>query len=108
MGGKDHCRVTTGRMKNSAKRLSFGFRNKAKYRIVADSRMIPNLLRMKLQVFLCVCVCVCVCLFVCLFIFSFFFSSPSYSSVPAVHLITAVYITVVRTRECVWMREAGE
>ena len=34
MGGKDHCRVTTGRIKarNSAERLSFSFTNKAKYR----------------------------------------------------------------------------
>ena len=32
---------------------------------------------------------------------------PSYSSVPAVHLITTVYTTVVRTRECVCVREAG-
>ena len=32
--------------------------------------------------------------------------SPSYSSVPAVHLITTVYSTVVRTRECVSVREA--
>ena len=37
----------------------------------------------------------------------FFFSPPSYSSVLAVHLITTVYTTVVRTRECVRMREAG-
>ena len=27
---------------------------------------------------------------------------------PAVHLITTVYTTVVRTRECVCVREAGE
>ena len=42
--------------------------------------------------------------------FSSFFSllfSPCYSSVPAVHLITTVYSTVVRTRECVCVREAG-
>ena len=37
-----------------------------------------------------------------------FVFSPSYSSVPAVPLITAVYITVVRTRECICVREAGE
>ena len=49
-------------------------------------------------------------LFVCLFVFPcffFFFFSPCYSSVPAVHLITTVYSTVVRTRECVCVREAG-
>ena len=40
----------------------------------------------------------------CCFLFLF---SPSYSSVPAVHLITTVYTTVVRTRECVCVREAG-
>ena len=42
--------------------------------------------------------------------FLFFFPllfSPCYSSVPAVHLITTVYSTVVRTRECVCVREAG-
>ena len=47
--------------------------------------------------------------------FSFFFFllffpllfSLCYSSVPAVHLITTVYSTVVRTRECVCVREAG-
>ena len=33
--------------------------------------------------------------------------SPSYSNVPAVHLITTVYTTVVRTKECVCVREAG-
>ena len=38
--------------------------------------------------------------------FTFIFS-PSYSSVPAVHLITTGYTTVVRTRECVCVREAG-
>ena len=38
----------------------------------------------------------------------FFFSSPSHSSVTAVHLITTVYTTVVRTRECECVREAGE
>ena len=39
-----------------------------------------------------------------------FFSplSPAYSSVPAVHLITTLYIIVVRTREGVCVREAGE
>jgi len=36
------------------------------------------------------------------------FFSPSYSSVPAVQLLTTVYTTVVRTRECVCVREAGE
>ena len=36
-----------------------------------------------------------------------FIFPPSYSSVPAVHLITTVYTTVVITRECVSMREAG-
>ena len=41
------------------------------------------------------------------FFFSFVFSSPSYSSVPVVHLITAVYTTVVRTTECVCVMEAG-
>ena len=42
-----------------------------------------------------------------LFFSSFFFlSPPSYSSVPAVHLITTVYSTVVRTRQCVSVREA--
>ena len=44
------------------------------------------------------------------FFFSFYFFfllllSPCYSSVPAVHLITTVYSTVVRTRECV--RDGG-
>ena len=57
--------------------------------------MIPNLLRMKL-------------FFVIVFCFLFVCFSPSYSSVPAVHLITTVYITVVGTRECVCMREAEE
>ena len=47
-------------------------------------------------------------LFFFLFLFSFSFSSsPCYSAVPAVHLITTVYNTVVRTRECVCVREAG-
>ena len=32
---------------------------------------------------------------------------PSYSSVPAVHLITTAYTTVLRTRECVCVRKAG-
>ena len=32
----------------------------------------------------------------------------SFSSVPAVHLITTVYIAVVRTKECVYVKEAGE
>ena len=45
----------------------------------------------------------------CFFLLSFFFFhllfSPSYSSVPAVHLITTVYSTVVRTRECVFVRD---
>ena len=40
--------------------------------------------------------------------FCLFDFSPSYSSVPAVQLITIVYITVVRTRQCVCMREAWE
>ena len=43
----------------------------------------------------------------CVFLFLCFVFSPSYSSVPAVHLITTVYTTVVRTRECVCVREAG-
>ena len=41
-----------------------------------------------------------------LLFFTFIFS-PSYSSVPAVHLITTVYNPVVRTRECVCVREAA-
>ena len=57
--------------------------------IRADSRMILYLLRMKF------------------FLGSFFLFSPSYSSVPAVHLITTVYMTVVRTRTYVYVREAG-
>ena len=40
-----------------------------------------------------------------LFFYVVFFS-PSYSSVPAVHLIFTVCTTVVRTRECVYVREA--
>ena len=44
--------------------------------------------------------------FSCFFHLLFSFSSPSYSSVPAVHLITTVYSTVVRTRQCVSVREA--
>ena len=32
--------------------------------------------------------------------------NPSYTSALAVHLITTVYTTVVRTRECVCVREA--
>ena len=51
----------------------------------------PSLLRIKLLFFLRL-------LFLHLY---------SYSSVPAVHLITTVYSTVVRTRECVCVREAG-
>ena len=52
-------------------------------------------------------------LFVCFFSISmmcvfFLFFSPSYSSVPAVHLITTIYITVVTTRQCVCVRKAGE
>ena len=56
--------MTTGRIKNSAKRLSFSFSNKEKISqsSLTLSRMVPSLLRMKLQVFLvCVCVCVRVC-----------------------------------------------
>ena len=45
--------------------------------------------------------------FVLFFLRLFFFFSPSYSSVPAVYLLTTVYTTVVRTRECVCVREAG-
>ena len=41
--------------------------------------------------------------FTFLFLFRF---SPSYSSVPDVHLITTVYTIVVRTREYVYVREA--
>ena len=41
-----------------------------------------------------------------LFFVTFIFS-PSYSSVPTVHLITTAYTTVVRTRDCVCVREAG-
>ena len=40
------------------------------------------------------------------FLLFFLLFPPSYSSVPAVHLITTVYNTVVRTRECVCVREA--
>ena len=40
---------------------------------------------------------------VCLLLFF-----PSYSSVPAVHLIMTLYITVVRTREGVCVRQARE
>ena len=44
----------------------------------------------------------------CFFIYFFFLFSPSYSSVPTVHLITTVlYITVVRTRECLGERGWG-
>ena len=39
-------------------------------------------------------------------VFFYLLFSPSYSSVPAVHLITTVYSTVVRTRQCVSVREA--
>ena len=93
MGGEDHCHVTTGQIKarNSTEGLSFSFSNKAKYHNLCwlenDSQSVENEGD-----------------FVCVF-FSFF--SPSYSSVPAVHLITKVYITVVRTRErvCVCVRE---
>ena len=42
-----------------------------------------------------------------LFVFLHFFFPPSYSSVPAVHLITTVYTTVLRMTECVCVREAG-
>ena len=87
MGGKDPCRVTTGRIKA---RISETRQNIA---IGTDSTMIHYLLRMTF-------------LFVCSFVFSFRFS-PSYSSVPAVHLITTVYISVVRTKECVYVREAA-
>ena len=53
--------------------------------IGADSRLIASPLRMKLL----------------------FCPSPSHSSVPAVHLITRISITLVRTRECVCVREGG-
>ena len=46
-------------------------------------------------------------MFFTLFFVVFSFFPLSYSSVPAVHLITTVYTTVVRTRECVCVREAG-
>ena len=91
LGAKDHCRVihcTTGWIKarNPTKFLSFRFSKKAKYRIPRcwlENDPQPSLLRMK-------------------FLFFYVnFLSPSYSSVPAVHLITTVYTTVVRTRECV-------
>ena len=97
MGAKDHYRIihcTTGQIKarNPAERLSFSFSKKAKYRIPRrslenDPR--PSLLRMKFS-----------------FFYVYIFSSPSYSSAPAVHLITTVYTPVVRTRECVCVREA--
>ena len=66
MGGKDHCRVTTGRIKNIKKNpwnvcplVSVTRQNIA---VVADSRMVPcSLLRMKLQVLLLVVVVVVVC-----------------------------------------------
>ena len=101
MGAKDHCRVihcTIDRIKarNPAKRLSFSFSKKAKCRIPRrwlknDPR--PSVLRMKILVFLRLLPTPP--------------PPPSYSSIPAVHLITTVYTTVVRTRECVRVREAG-
>ena len=36
------------------------------------------------------------------------FFSPTFSSVPAVPLISTVYTTVVRARGCACVREAGE
>ena len=94
MGAKGHCHVihcTTGRIKvrNPAKRLSFIFSKKAK--ILYSAALTQSV---KNEVF-----------YMSLFSLSFF--SPSYSSVPAVHLITTVYTTVVRTRGSVCMREAG-
>ena len=56
---------------------------------------------MKLQVF------VLLLLLFVLFCFSVTFYL-SYSSVPAVRLITAEYIAAVITRECVCVTEAGE
>ena len=45
---------------------------------------------------------VCVCVYVCdVPLPSPFVFSPSYSSVPAVHIITTVYIAVVRTGEII-------
>ena len=40
------------------------------------------------------------------FLLFLFFFSPSYSSVPAVHLTATAYSTFIRTRECVCVREA--
>ena len=90
MGKKDHCHVihcTTGQIKarNSMEHMFFCFSNTTKHR--NPLRVILNPLRMKL-----------------LFLFGF---SPSYSIILTVHLITRVYITVVRTRECVCVRKVG-
>ena len=96
MGRKDHCRVTAGQTKarNFTECLFFSFYNKAKYHnqygLENDPQSVENEV-------------------VFSYIFLFFVCfSPSYSSVPAVPLITTVYITVVRTRECVCVTEAGE
>ena len=74
--------------------------------------------RARVCVCVCMCECVCVCArararerereCACVRVSVCVFFSQSYSSVPAVHLITTVYITVVRTRKCVCVREAGE
>ena len=111
MGGKDHCRVTTCRLKARIPRNVCPFVSVTKQYIPicgADLRMIPNLLTDSAAVFVFV-------FFPFVFVFLHltpvyrcFSFSPSYSSVPAVHLITTVYITIVRTRECVCVREAGE
>ena len=90
MGKKYHCHVihcTTGQIKarNSMEHMLFCFSNTTKYR--NHLRVIPSPLRMKLLFF---------------FVFSL-----SYSIIPAMHLITRVYITVVRTRECVRVRKVG-
>ena len=84
MCGKDHCHVTTGQIKNSAEDLSFTFSNKVKYCNRCQIKNDPQPVE-----YMCVCVCVLGG-----------GGSPSYSSLLAVHLITTVCITVVRTREC--------
>ena len=87
MDGKDHCCVTTGQIKaRNFAECPLVLVTRQNITIGADSRMISSLLRMKFLFYFSIC---------------FSLSSLSYSSVMAVHLIFTVYITVVKTRECV-------